>query len=153
MGFWNRLFGKRQPADLQEEDQGWATLKAQPLPESTSSARQPSYNLDDYPTHVVGESHYQSALEMICGGKQEYGRGTWTDEVQLIPYDDNPYDKNAVRVDIDGNTVGHLKRADAVLYRQKYGKSVLPCEAIIVGGWDRGDEDRGNFGVRLNFRL
>jgi hypothetical protein len=73
---------------------------------------------DDFPTHVAGESHYQSALETICGCRQEYGRATWTDDVQLIPENDNPYDPNAVRVAIEGRTVGYLSRADAVSYRQ-----------------------------------
>ena len=103
---------------------------------------------------VVGESHYQRALEQICGGRSEESARFVTTAV-LVLDDDNPYDANAVRVEIDGHVVGHMSRENARQYRKKLKEAGHPritasCEAIIVGGWDRGDGDRGHFGVRLD---
>ncbi len=101
---------------------------------------------------VVGESNYQNALENICNGKSEEG----ADEVvpaQLIPEDTNPYDKNAVRVEIKGSIVGYLSRPDAVAYRSLCAAKTSECNARIRGGWVRGGGDCGDFGVRLDFEL
>jgi hypothetical protein len=152
MSVWNRLFDKREDK-ARTEPEDLSRILEPPAQASTPPAQRPKMSEDDFPTYVVGESHYQVALETICGSKQEYGQATWTDEVQLIPEDDNPYDPNAVRVEIEERQVGYLSRTDAVSYRRKHGKSVITCEAIIVGGWDRGHGDRGNYGVRLNLRL
>jgi hypothetical protein len=105
---------------------------------------------------VVGESNYQDALETICGGRTEQGadlRGVAT----LVLDDANPYDRNAVRVEINGLKVGHLGREDAKEYRKylrTHGLNRIHgiCKARIRGGWKRGDET-GYFGVYLDFSL
>ena len=61
---------------------------------------------------VVGEASYQHNLERICGARKERGENLVTDAL-LIPEDDNPADRNAVRVTIAGLTVGYLRRPDA----------------------------------------
>jgi hypothetical protein len=109
-----------------------------------------------FPLMIVGESHYQDALEAICGGRS----GEGADELvtaQVVLEDSNPYDRNAVRVEISHQLVGYLSRPDAVAYRvylQARGAGVIIgiCEARIRGGWERG-EDRGSFGVWLDFLL
>jgi hypothetical protein len=106
---------------------------------------------------VVGESHYQEAIAEIAGGKSEDGAHCHC-QATLFLEDENRYDRNAVRVEIDGRTVGHLARADAVQYRKELRKNgaaraTLRCDAIIVGGWSRGDGDEGSFGVRLDIQL
>lgn len=103
---------------------------------------------------IVGESHYQDAIEAICGGRTEDGVNMIMNAV-LIHEDDNPHDNKAVRVDIEGMTVGYLDRNNAREYRQKLKKAGYPgmnakCSALIVGGWDRGEDDRGFFGVKLD---
>lgn len=66
--------------------------------------------------NVVGESYYQSNISKICGRKAD-------EEVAhqcvgtLIPEDDNPKDKNAVAVYLDGNQVGYLSKDEALRYR------------------------------------
>jgi hypothetical protein len=132
MGFFTNLFGRNRRNEA-----------AANLPGTGA------YNLK-----VVGTSNYQSALEKICGGK--------TDEAQelevraiLIHEEDNPHDKKAIRVDIDGRTVGYLSRNDAREYRKQLSDLGQPgitaaCSAMIVGGWDDGDEDVGSYGVRLD---
>lgn len=105
-------------------------------------------------TAIVGESHYQAVLEYICGGRTDDG----ADEVviaRLVLEDENPYDTQAVRVEIEGHTVGYLSRSDARLYRERLTVAGQPriigqCTARIRGGWDRGPEDRGLFGVYLD---
>lgn len=107
-----------------------------------------------FETEVVGESHYQAALARICGGITEDGAHHRCQAV-LIPEPDNPNDRNAVRVEIDGATVGYLNRQQAKAYqkelrRQRLSGRTLTVEAVIQGGWDRGGGDRGMFGVRLD---
>ena len=58
---------------------------------------------------VVGESHYQDALEEICGGRTKYDVYKRV-KATLIPEDDNPVDPLAVRVEIEGRTVGYLNK-------------------------------------------
>jgi hypothetical protein len=108
-----------------------------------------TYSLD-----IVGESKYQSTLEKICGGRTEEGHEKIV-QATLIHEDDNPYDNKAIRVDIDGMTVGYLSRENAREYRTRLKEAGHPgitatCSAIIVGGWDRGARDRGHFGVKLD---
>lgn len=105
----------------------------------------------EYGLDVVGESHYQGDLERLAGGRTRDGVEVET-QAELIPEDDNPHDKKAVRVAIGGRTVGHLSRDDARAFRESVGRPAT-CAALIVGGWDRGKGDRGHFGVRLDADL
>jgi hypothetical protein len=107
-----------------------------------------------YEIEVVGESHHQRELERICGGRSEEGARVKTTAV-LVLDDNNPYDSQAVRVEIHGYVVGHLSRENARQYRKRleeagHAKITASCKALIVGGWDRGNGDRGDFGVRLD---
>lgn len=78
-----------------------------------------------YSLAVVGESHYQDALIAIAGPYSEGGRSMRCYAV-LDPEDDNPYDSNAVRVEIGGDTVGYIARDDAPFVRM-----------ILIGRYDR----------------
>lgn len=112
---------------------------------------------DQFAVPIVGESNYQQALEAICGEREEDGVDRVID-ASLMLEDSNPHDPQAVRVDIQGKTVGYLNRANARLFRKKQSEAgessqVVPCKARIRGGWDRGPEDRGGFGVWLDVSL
>jgi HIRAN domain len=103
---------------------------------------------------IVGESYHQKELEKICGGRTRDSVELET-EAYLVPESDNPYDGNAVAVYIDGDMVGHLDRIDAREWRRELAKQGLGvitvrCQAMIVGGWDRGPDNRGHFGVKLD---
>ncbi len=103
---------------------------------------------------VVGVSHYQRALNTICGGKTEDSQEKLV-KATLVHEDENPHDNKAIRVDIDGMTVGHLDRKKARKYRNKLKEAGHPgitaeCSAVIVGGWKRGFFDRGFYGVILD---
>lgn len=109
-----------------------------------------------FPLAVVGESKYQDHLEAICGGRTEEGVSRAV-SASLVLEDSNPYDRDAVRVDIDGRPIGYLNRQDAKAYRQYLQKTgaaraIGVCNAQIRGGWKRGD-DQGHFGVWLDLPL
>jgi hypothetical protein len=132
MGLFSWLFGKR------EGNKGLTNLSGSG-----------TYSLD-----IVGESNYQSALENISGGRTDESQRMIVEAV-LVPEDDNPRDKNAIRVDIEGMTVGYLSRENARQYRKKrkeagYSGIAARCSAMILGGWDRGIGDKGHFGVKLD---
>lgn len=108
----------------------------------------------DFECDVVGESKYQNHLERIAGGRTD-DSAKLRKQAILVLEDDNTHDKNAVRVYIDGLTVGYLSRETAKVYRRQLKRQKLPignytCDAMIVGGWDRSDGDVGHFGVRLD---
>jgi hypothetical protein len=109
---------------------------------------------DAFALPIVGESHYQDALEQICGPRTDEGEDRHV-EAQLVLEDENPHDSMAVRVDINGTTVGYLSRDHARTYRRGlskagYGTANAYCQALIRGGWDRGEGDRGFYGVYLD---
>lgn len=112
----------------------------------------------DYALEVVGESYYQDALSAICGGP--CGEGHAFECVALLaPEPDNPYDRNAIAVTVDGRKVAHLSRDEAELHHAELaelglrGRSVR-CAAKINGGWARprrdGHVEAGHFGIELD---
>ena len=113
----------------------------------------------DYGVDIVGESHYAEALERIAGGRTEDGTVRGRDELlvaALVPQPSNPYDPNAIAVEIEGELVGHLCRDDAVrlgpmIKRVIVERGAAICACNLKGGWDRGRSDRGNIGVVLRF--
>ena len=106
---------------------------------------------------VVGESHYQDALEAVCGPRSDEGEDRVV-EAQLVLEDNNPYDSMAVRIDIQGHAVGYLNRRHAREYREQLTKASYPhanayCHARIRGGWDRGERGKGFYGVYLDLPI
>lgn len=91
----------------------------------------------DYDQPIVGESHYQPALRRLKSSKAKpFFRA------RLVREDSNPYDNQAVRVDIEGKTVGYLSREDARDWRTQGGRST--CDAYLI------DAGKGtNIGVFL----
>jgi hypothetical protein len=105
-----------------------------------------------YSFAVVGESHYQAELEELVGGRTEESAEHYC-QAELIPEPDNPFDRNAVYVSIAGEKVGYLPRQTVVRYNEaRLARAVEIgwCAAVIVGGWERGEDDRGHFGVKLD---
>jgi hypothetical protein len=106
---------------------------------------------------VVGEASYQDNIEQICGGRTTESVDR-IETAHLILEDSNPYDRNAVSVQIDGLKVGYLNREDAKAYRTYFESKGQPnaigtCHANIRGGWKRSKNDQGHFGVWLDFDL
>jgi hypothetical protein len=110
----------------------------------------------DETLEVVGESHYQDALWAAVGGYR-------TDPVRedcvalLVPEPSNEYDPNAIRVVVEGRTVGYLSRENAALYLPGLHRLIASChggfvalEGVIVGGGPREDRRVGLLGVFLD---
>lgn len=135
MSFLKRLFGGKPAPEL-------PTIE---LPKSRG-----------FPLDVVGESNYQTTIERICGPRTREGEDRVVN-ARLVLEDANPYDANAVRVEINGQRVGYLSRENAPVYRawlaaHGHGQVIGACQAKIKGGWQRGD-DVGHYGVYLSVKL
>lgn len=101
-----------------------------------------------FDVRVVGESFYESNLYELCGPAEDHMRQLAKMAILTLE-PNNPYDPNAVRVDIDGLTVGHLSRKDAVWFRQMVNApsgSRFSCDSVLISL--RGGEVC-NYGVRL----
>jgi hypothetical protein len=100
----------------------------------------------EYDLEIVGESHYQSVLVKIAGPHTKAGRRVECAAV-LYLQPDNPHDPNAVRVEIQGSTVGYIARELAPIMRQELGRLGIKngdrvgADAVILGG--RIDESYG----------
>ena len=101
---------------------------------------------------AVGESFYQPALLKQCGAR----RGDavrFSCRARLVAQPDNPYDRNAVAVQVGGQLVGHLARQEAPHWQPlvrtlaAHGY-VATCEAMIAGRGREGETD--NLGVFLH---
>jgi hypothetical protein len=106
----------------------------------------------DFALRVVGESFYDSNLRELCGPAEDHMR-QFAKTAILTLENENPYDRNAVRVDVDGLTVGHLSRSDAKRFRAAHagrGRSQFSCPALLISL--RGDTD-SDYGVRLDLDL
>jgi hypothetical protein len=103
---------------------------------------------------VVGESHHQDELLAITGGRRRYGGVNVGVVAELVPEPDNRFDPDAIAVQIDDRVVGYVRREDAGWVRPLIDDSLdmhgsATCEATIRGGWDRGRDEIGWFGVTL----
>lgn len=143
--------GKRAPAPVTVAGpaKSWVvkpSSTAQPSRPSTVdiASLKPRILPGGHRVEIVGESFYAAALDGVARDGQTQ---KWAD---LVVEDDNPYDPNAVRVEIDGQKVGHLSREVAVTFRpaglrlRELG-FVGRCPAFITG-----NKGRRIFGVILD---
>jgi hypothetical protein len=103
---------------------------------------------------VVGEAHYQAALDDVCGGKCEEGHNRSV-IAELCFQVDNTHDPYAVAVLINARVVGYVPRDQAEAIREELlrlnpEERSVTCAAKVVGGWRRDDEDEGHYGVKLS---
>ena len=103
----------------------------------------------DRPVAVVGESRHQDELLELTGGRRSYAGVQMEAVAELVPASDN-----TVEVLIGGSVVGKLADTDTARLLplveaaiDTYGSAT--CRAEIRGGWDRGGDDVGLFGVEL----
>lgn len=115
----------------------------------------PALQAAGYWVDVVGESHYQPAIDAAAGGRTSSGARVPLVTAVLVREPRNPHDRNAVRVDIDGQVAGYISKDEAPAFHTVLGAldrdgRQATCRAWLTGGWDRGQFDRGHFGVRLD---
>jgi hypothetical protein len=100
---------------------------------------------------VVGESLHQDELLALTGGRRRYGGVELEAVAELLP---GPEHEDIVAVLLEGRPVGRLRREDAERLRPAVEEAidehgVATCRALVRGGWDRGRDDVGLFGVVL----
>jgi len=113
----------------------------------------------DYPVKVSGESHHRDEIEAIFGAAFEDGVNEEGLPARLILEDNNKYDPNAVRVEVEGRHVGYLSRSDAQTYRDgllqlNLVEVIGQCTAKIRGGYLKKNTDEwAEYGVTLDIDL
>jgi hypothetical protein len=150
------LFSKNARSDSTEEHQ--AQFKSTIIAKSVSTT--PHQNEGSpaassvFDVIVVGVSFYQEALAKICDNRYEEGFEMLV-QAEIVPEEGNPYDSNAVRIEIGGETVGHLSRQNALKWRGKMKSEgiseAVTCPAKIT--WDRNAFATGSYGVWLDLNL
>lgn len=140
MGFLNRLFGNSQQMSLQL---------------TNFSRQRPDAELD-----IVGEASYQEAIEKVAGQLGPNGATVTSQTAVLVREPNNPKDANAIAVYLlepaDPGTmqkVGYIARELAPGYGAVFGMlggNGIMAPARLKGGWRRGPNDFGSFGVVLN---
>jgi len=103
---------------------------------------------------VVGEASHQDELLALSGGQRPYGGVELEATAELVPELDDPYETYVLAVLVDGRRVGRLRLEDATALRStieaaRAEHGVVTCRAVVRGGWDRGGDDVGRFGVVL----
>ncbi|MGC9659976.1 hypothetical protein BFR77_10135 [Acinetobacter pittii] len=101
-----------------------------------------------YLVDIVGEQSYQANLRKIAGPKQEKSKYVEV-MARVVSEPFNAYDKNAVKIEINGLTVGYLSRNDAKLLAAKVINKTVPV--LINGGWLDNDSE-GSYGVKLGIQ-
>lgn len=96
---------------------------------------------------VVGEAPYQAAIQSLY--RKHGGRGHDLKVSAFVVPDSHAFNANAVRIEIEGRTVGYFSRRMAVEYRAALGETAGYCSAKIVGDHDLDDGSTTRFGVKL----
>lgn len=101
------------------------------------------------PVEVVGESFHQDELLGLTGGQRSFGGVDVETVAELVPTEGD-----GIEVLVGGTEIGYLRRSDGGRLRTVIEDSidrsgVASCGATIRGGWDRGGDDPGLFGVTL----
>lgn len=121
----------------------WFILKGKKAANETKASLVPSSV--SYAYNIVGEQSYQNNLKKIAGTKEEESKFfECYAKVSSEPF--NQYDKNAVKVEINGLLVGYLSRGEAAKLAGKVVNKNVP--AVIDGGW-KDEESTGSYGVKL----
>ena len=148
-GQWHLL----READVKAFDERQEQIRTESYAADEAALLEAGFLIGDQQVDVVEESHYQEVLERLAGGRSH--SGAMKPVIALLTREpDHPHDKNAVRVDVDGETVGYIEKWDAKAIQplmQKLEQAGRPAwvRGTIVGGWeDDGGDD--TFRIRLD---
>jgi hypothetical protein len=99
---------------------------------------------------VVGESFYQDALKRVSKCPP-VGDHRYECSAKLVLEPDNPHDKFAVRVEVDGKLVGYLPRGSARRFNKRLRAMAERGQPAICMAFIGRSEDAGhnNLGVVL----
>jgi hypothetical protein len=116
--------------------------------------RRPVTLVGDAEVEVTGESLHQDDLLALSGGRRTFGGVDLDVEAELVLELDDPFETVVVAVLVGGKRLGRMQLEDAQRFQPaieeaRHRHGVATCRARIRGGWDRGGEDVGAFGVVL----
>jgi hypothetical protein len=98
---------------------------------------------------VVGESFYQAALLKVTGCGPSGGFG-YECSAEMVLDPENPHDKFAVRVEIEGELVGHLKRGTAKNINKRLRELKAEGKRAVCMSYVGRGCDNPNLGVVLH---
>jgi hypothetical protein len=145
VGFLRRLFGATPELPTPRERQR-LDHRAETLPVGYKRL------IQGPPLDVHGESHHRAEIEAAVGRRPE-GHQDIVDAA-LVWEPDNPWDPNAIAVQVAGRTCGYIPKLDAKRYRpvMKWARNqgfVAVVRADVTGGWQLPDQSWAEFGIRL----
>jgi hypothetical protein len=97
---------------------------------------------------VRGESHHRKELRQLCGGEPRGTGYLMPVEVDLIREPRNPYDRNAIRVEVDGWHVGYIGREIAMQLAPVFDSGRL-SEVRVCGVLRGGAKTAPDLGVHI----
>jgi hypothetical protein len=105
-----------------------------------------------YEFSVLGVARYQAVLQKLCDAGQVNPKIV---EALLVPEENNARDKNAIRVELGGRTVGYLPPELAEAYRRRLAESGYPgarstCKAKIIVRMHSSIPGNTDYAVRLD---
>jgi hypothetical protein len=101
---------------------------------------------------VVGESHYQDALKRVSECPPT-GDHRYECAARLVLEPDNPHDRFAVRVEVDGRRVGYLPRGSAKRFNKRLRAMAEQGQPAICMAFIGRSEDAGHSNLGINLRL
>lgn len=120
----------------------WVVIKNKAAAKTSGSR---VLNNISYTYDIVGEQAYQNNLKKIAGPKEEESKFfECYAKVSSDPF--NQYDKNAIKVEINGLIVGYISKVEAAKLAGRVINKTVP--AVIDGGW-LDDDGEGSYGVKL----
>ena len=120
----------------------WVVIKNKAATKTSGSQ---VLNNISYTYDIVGEQAYQNNLKKIAGPKEEKSKFfECYAKVSSDPF--NQYDKNAIKVEINGLIVGYISKVEAAKLAGRVVNKTVP--AVIDGGW-LDDDGEGSYGVKL----
>ncbi|KYJ97041.1 HIRAN domain-containing protein [Microbacterium sp. CH1] len=143
-GFLSKLFGgekaKTEPAPVPQTD-----------PAPTAPGREVSVSFRE-DLEVSGESYYRDGIGKIFRSLGRAEGGVTMQTAYLVPEPNNKYDRNAVRVVVMGEQVGHVpQEASAAIARVCAGVGRGNVATVLARIWARNDDGTWRSRVTLMF--
>jgi hypothetical protein len=152
MGVIRRLFGAANSSEAAHAEPIPAQPLASPRILAAEEVRADANEHGDVLVEldIVGEEPHQDTLARIAGPKEPEGKQKLVG-VTLRCEPTNEYDRNAVSVEVMGQHVAYVARAQAALICPPIAdvcNGAIEARGLIVGGWNDGRTE-GHYGIRV----
>ena len=148
-GQWHLL----REVDVKAFDEEQEQIRTDRYAADEQALLEAGFLIGDQQVDVVEVADYQDVLERMAGGRSR--SGAMKPVIALLTREpEHPHEKDAVRVDVEGETVGYIEKWNAKSIQPlmlKLQKAQRPAwvRGTIVGGWEDDTGDR-NFRIRLD---